>query len=413
MLGWEFPPFFAGGVGIVCNELCGALNQLGTDITFIMPSGPSDIYDNISVVDSKKPKFKIIVANNTRIGQSVKVRKIDSPLTAYAGFDEYAKTYEKILKRSQQGKKPLYGKNLLEEVNRFAKQVQLIVQDEDYDVIHAQDWVTYPAAIALKKLTGKPLVVHVHITEFDKSGGVHADSRIYKIEKEGMDYADKVIVVSNKIKDRCIKQYFIDPNKISVVHNAATPMGETSYRNKISSKDKIVLFAGRITLQKGPDYFVEAAKKVLEKRKDVKFVMAGTGDMLPKMIEMAADLGIANNFIFTGFYTRQEADILFDMADVCVMPSISEPFGVIPFEAQMKNTPTIISKQTGISEILKHTLTVDFWDTDDIANKILALLQYSALHKEIQDKGYLEAKSATWTIPASKCLNIYQELIHI
>jgi glycosyltransferase involved in cell wall biosynthesis len=181
---------------------------------------------------------------------------------------------------------------------------------------------------------------------------------------------------------------------------------------KISVDDKIVLFAGRVTLQKGPDYFIEAAKKVLEHRPNTKFVLAGTGDMLPRMIEKVASMGMAGSFIFTGFYTRDDAERLFSMADVYVMPSVSEPFGLIPYEAQMKKTPTVISKQTGISEVLQHTLKVDFWDTDSMANKILALLQYSSLHHELTERGYLESKSSVWTIPASKCLNIYNELIH-
>jgi len=412
MLGWEFPPFFAGGAGIVCNELTKALNQIGTDVTFIMPSGPDNIYDNLSILEAGKPQFKIIVANNTKIGNMVKVRQVKSLLSAYQSFEEYDKAYKKILQKGKGGVKPLYGQNLLEEVERFAEQVLLLAEFEEFDVIHAQDWVTYLAAIKLKEKFHKPMVVHVHITEFDKSGGLHADPRIYAIEKQGMDFADRVITVSNRVRDRCIHNYFVEPSKIRVVHNAAIPMNESVNQNGINSTDKIVLFAGRVTLQKGPEYFVDAAKKVLEHRKDVKFIMAGTGDMLPRMIEKAANMGIAGNFIFTGFYTRDEADKLFSMADVYVMPSVSEPFGIIPYEAQAHGTPTIVSKQTGISEVLAHTLKIDFWDTNAMASKILALLQYSSLHHEIKNQGYLEAKNAVWTIPASKCLNIYNEVIN-
>lgn len=412
MLGWELPPYFAGGAGIVCNQLLEALHQLGTDVTFIMPSGPEDVYQKMSKDEPGKPKLKIMVADNTILGGSVKIKRINSLLTAYASSDDYQKNYNKIMSRIQGKIKPLYGKNLLEEVQRFAEQVELLVDEEDFDVIHAQDWVTYPAAIALKKKFNKPMVIHVHITEFDKSGGLHADPRIYAIEKQGMDFADKIITVSNKVKEQCINRYFANPNKIVVVHNAAIPMNNESNHPKVFPEDKIVLFAGRVTLQKGPDYFIDAAKKVLEKRPNTKFIMAGTGDMLPRMIEKAAAMGMANNFIFTGFYTREEAEKLFGMADVYVMPSVSEPFGLIPYEAQNMRVPTVISKQTGISEVLMHTLKVDFWDTDEMAHKILALLQYDALHSSIRDQGYLEAKSTLWTIPASKCLNIYRELVH-
>lgn len=411
MLGWEFPPYFAGGAGVVCDELARALNQLGTDVTFIMPTGPEEIFSNISILEPGKPKLKIIVADNTKIGKSVQVKKIYSPLAAYQSFEDYEKTYNKIMERTKGNLKELYGKDLLEEVHRFAEQVLLIAQFEEFDVIHAQDWVTFPAAIALKNATGKPMVVHIHITEFDKSGGLHADPRIYAIEKQGMYEADKIIAISNKIRDRCIHNYFQDPSKIAVVHNAATSMNEKIAHPKLNPNEKIVLFAGRVTLQKGPDYFIEAARKVLDHRQDVKFIMAGTGDMLPKMIEKAAAMGMADKFIFTGFYTKEDAEKLFSMADVYVMPSVSEPFGLIPYEAQAKGTPTVISKQTGISEVLQCTLKVDFWDTEEMANKILSLLTYSTLHKHIQNTGYLEAKSAVWTIPASKCLNIYEELI--
>jgi glycogen synthase len=224
MLGWEFPPFFAGGAGIVCNELARALVQVGADVTFIMPSGPEEIYDKASILEPGKPQLKIIVADNTKLGKGIKIRKINSLLTAYGSESDYEKSYNKIMQKQQAGIKPLYGKNLLEEVYRFAEQVAIIAQEEEFDVIHAQDWVTYLAAIKLKRITGKPMVVHVHITEFDKSGGLHADSRIYDIEKQGMDEADKIIAISNFVKERCVRQYFQDPNKIVIVHNAAVPM---------------------------------------------------------------------------------------------------------------------------------------------------------------------------------------------
>ncbi|MGV8168578.1 MAG: glycosyltransferase family 4 protein [Candidatus Nanoarchaeia archaeon] len=415
MLGWEFPPFFAGGAGIVCGALSEALVKKGVDITFVMPSGPEEICAGLdSKISTQQAKFKMLIANNKYKNVTVKIRKISSLLHAYATSESYEKAYNKLA--ASEGEKnsgQVYGKNLKQEAYRFAEQVKLLAQEEYFDIIHAHDWVTFPAAIALKKMTGKPLVIHVHITEFDKSGGLHADPEIYKIEKEGMDAADRIIPVSNKIRDTMIEKYFINPDKIKVVHNAATPMDEAmTYDSVIKKTDKVVLFAGRITLQKGPDYFMEAAKKVLDKAPNTTFIMAGSGDMLNKMIDKAARMGMANKFIFTGFFNREQAEKLFSMADVFVMPSVSEPFGLVPYEAQVKRTPTIISKQSGISEVLYHTLKVDFWDVDQIANKILALLSYPSLHETITNQGYHEAKSAVWDIPAAKCLNIYEEVVN-
>ncbi len=412
MLGWEFPPFFAGGAGIVCGELSKALTEKGTQILFVMPSGPEN------TAPAEKKNLKLIITNNKykNIKIPIKIKKINSLLHAYATKESYSTAYNQItigLKNSHKPSKNIYGPNLKEEVYRFAEQVKLLAEEEDFDIIHAHDWVTFPAAIELSKLTKKPLIIHVHITEFDKTGSHHADPEIYEIERQGMVHADKIITVSNKIKDTCIQKYYADPTKIIVVHNAAPTMSETeaTINKKLKENDKIVLFAGRITLQKGPDYFIDAAKKVLEKAPNTLFIMAGSGDMLPKMIEKAAKLGISKKFIFTGFYTRQQAEQLFEMADVFVMPSVSEPFGLVPYEAQIKKTPTIISKQSGIGEILYHTLKVDFWDVHQLANKILAVLHYKQLHHELKEKGYHEAKSSTWDVPATKCLNIYENVL--
>lgn len=409
MLGWEFPPFFAGGAGIVCGELSKALANKGAEILFVMPSGP----ENTS--SAEKNNLKIIVTNNKYKNVKIKIKKIDSLLHAYATPKSYNERYTQILQGPKSNhKKGLYGPNLKEEVYRFAEQVKLIAEEEKFDVIHAHDWVTFPAATILKKITGKPLVVHIHITEFDKTGSHHADPEIYKIEQEGMKNADAIITVSQKIKETCINKYDIDHSKIIIVHNAAPSMKDTpsTINKKLKENDKIVLFAGRITLQKGPDYFIEAAKKVLEKAPNTLFIMAGSGDMLPQMIEKTARMGISNKFVFTGFYTREQADKLFEMADVFVMPSVSEPFGLVPYEAQIKKTPTIISKQSGIGEILFHTLKVNFWDVNQLANKILAVLNYKQLHTELKEKGYFEAKSSTWEGPATKCLNIYHDVIN-
>lgn len=405
MLGWEFPPFFAGGAGIVCGELTKALNEENKHVTFIMPRGPEE---QLSIANSKSNLFKIKAAFPS-IEKSTTFKTVKTIIKPYMGFEEYHEKYTSLQKTNEHLP---YGKNLAEEVYRFADEIYNVAKDIDFDIIHAHDWTTFLAGVKLKEKTGKPLVIHVHITEFDKTGGANANPKVYEIESLGITKADRIIAVSNKVKERLVKSYRANKDVVRVVHNAATPMNKTIYDGKYLKGDKkMVLFAGRVTMQKGPEYFVEAAKKALEYRKDIIFVVAGTGDMLPSMIKKVEDYGLKQYFHFHGFYTRQEAEEIFSMADVFIMPSISEPFGVVPFEAQIKKTPTIISKQSGISEILEHTLKVDFWDTKEMANKMLAILEYESLHKELQNKGYFEANTANWTKPARQCIKVYEELV--
>jgi glycosyltransferase involved in cell wall biosynthesis len=307
----------------------------------------------------------------------------------------------------------LYGENLVSEVYNFAEKAKIIAEEEDFDIIHAHDWTTFPAAEAASKIKNKPFIVHVHITEFDKSGGSGADPEIYKIEKQGMDSADKVIAVSEVVKKGLIKNYGIDPNKIEVVYNARIEMDdvETEDFHKFKDKDKLVLFAGRVTMQKGPEYFVEAARKVLQFYKNVIFIMAGTGDQLKDMIRRVSEAGLSDKFLFHGFYTRSDANKFFRLADVFVMPSVSEPFGLVPLEAMDKGTPTIISKQSGCSEILDNTLKVDFWDTDKMANQIVALLNHNSLNKTMSKEALKEVNKLTWDKPVKRCVEIYKEML--
>jgi glycosyltransferase involved in cell wall biosynthesis len=400
MLGWEFPPYFAGGVGTVCYELTKALAARNVPITYIMPHGPDEV---------SSQHLKLLVASKEM--RSAKIRKVPALIEPYQSKEEYLHSFSKWggMKKG----KALYGKNLLEEMYRFAQAVVIMCEEEEFDVIHAHDWTTIPAALALKKRFHKPLVLHVHITEFDKTGGEHADPDVYRIEYDGFQKADKIIAVSNLVRQRLIRQYYVDPSKIEVVYNGVENPGACigMARERISEHDRLVLFLGRVTLQKGPDYFLEAARKVSMMMPDVKFVVAGTGDMLPRMIERAAEMGLGNRVIFPGFVTREEGDKLYRMADLFVMPSVSEPFGIVPLEAMRMGTPVIVSRQSGVSEVLHHALKVDFWDTDALANKIVATLTYGALHDTIRYHGTLEVQRFTWETPAQRCIDIYGELI--
>lgn len=396
MLGWEFPPHFAGGVGTVCYQITKGLVRQGVDITYVMPHGPAEA-DHV----------RMLVADQDV--DHVRSIRVGSALSAYVTKASYAHERARLgglMPASQD----LYGQDLLGEVRRFASAVMELAVNEEFDVIHAHDWTTLPAGLALKRATGKPLIAHAHICEFDKTGGEHADPEIYRIEREGFHCADLVIAVSGMLKQRLVERYGVPEGKIRVIHNAVEGHVEESTET-IRKEDRVVLFLGRVTLQKGPDYFLEAAAKVAGLMPDVKFVIAGTGDMLPRMIERAAELGIGNRVIFTGFVSRDEGDRLYRMADLFVMPSVSEPFGIVPLEAMRQGTPVIISRQSGVSEVVRHALKVDFWDVEDLANKIVAALSYSALHGMMRHYTKEEIRSFTWDVPSAKCRQAYEELV--
>lgn len=405
MLGWEFPPFFAGGVGTVCYELTRHLRQKGVEVTYVMPKGP---------VNASSKHVKLIVAEREMRRIGVTTHSISSVLTPYMAFNEQHTHQSSFSAGSLMSgnNQALYGKDLLNEIFLFAKAALELSRRESFDIIHAHDWTTIPAALAIKRETGKPFVLHAHITEFDKTGGEHADPSIYRIEHEGFHNADRIIAVSKFVKDRLVHKYFVDPAKISVVYNS---VGEgTSVVNEkkfVNEDERLVLFLGRVTLQKGPDYFLEAATKVAMIMPNVRFIIAGTGDMLTPMIEKAARLGLGNKVSFTGFVNREEGDRLYRMADLFVMPSVSEPFGIVPLEAIKQGTPVIVSRQSGVSEVLRNALKVDFWDTEDLANKIIATLTYHDLHSTLRHHSEMEVRGYTWDVPAQECINIYNEIL--
>lgn len=401
MFGWEFPPVMSGGLGTACYGLTKGLSKNNVHVTFVMPTGPNDIHH---------AHCNVIVADKIPL-DNVQFRSVPSLLVPYINSGGYDLRFKKLL---SQGGSPdhgkLYGHNLLQEVYRFGELAGIIADLEEHDIIHAHDWMTYPAGIKAKKTSKKPLVVHVHATEFDRTGFNGVNQAVYDIEREGMHAADRVITVSNYTKNIVTRHYGVSPEKIDVVHNAV----EFTHFPDILKKTaglKTVLFLGRITLQKGPDYFIEAAKKVLEKDQNVRFIIAGSGDMENRMIERAAELGIAKNVLFSGFLTGQDIDRVYRMADVYVLPSVSEPFGITPLEAMRNGTPVILSKTSGVSEVIQHCLLVDFWDVDEMASKILSVLHYPTLHAEIQEQGGNEVRKFNWEIPARKCIDVYNKVL--
>jgi glycosyltransferase involved in cell wall biosynthesis len=303
-----------------------------------------------------------------------------------------------------------YSGDMFSEIQRYAALASEIARHESFDIVHAHDWMTFPAGLAVAAIKGVPLVVHVHSTEFDRSG-LHIDQRIYDIERRGMHGAIKIIAVSHLTRNLITHHYGIDPSKVEVVYNAI----ETSTNHfdpeqyRIRKDEKIVLFLGRITMQKGPEYFLAAAKKVLEVMDNVKFVMAGSGDMIRRTIEMAATMGIGHKVLFTGFLRGGDVEKVFKMADLYVMPSVSEPFGIAPLEAMSHDVPVIISKQSGVSEVLSHALKVDFWDINEMANKIVAVLRHPPLASTLRQHGSFEVRRLSWVDAAKACVNVYEQ----
>lgn len=405
MFGWEFPPFSSGGLGTACYGLTKGLKNHNVDVTFVMPK---------KFKNMKAEHVKLVSSESARYSRVKKTITVNSPIVAYMTPEEYKE--DVILKIKNKGKKEkpsssIYGKNLFEEVLRYAQKAAYIAEKNPHDIIHSHDWMTYKAGIEAKKVSGKPFVIHVHATEFDRTGGNGVNQFVYDIEREGMHMADQIIAVSNFTKNKIVEHYGVDPNKINVVHNAVEFTDYKFDKNdfKIKEKDKVVLFLGRVTLQKGPDYFIEAAKKAAEIDPNIKFIVAGAGDMLGNTIEKAADLGIADKVLFTGFINPNEVDRLYKIADLYVMPSVSEPFGITPLEAMRNGTPVLISKQSGVSEVVDHCLKVDFWDTDAMVNKMIGVLKYEALSNTLKDHGSVEIKKFNWNEPAKKCIEIYRK----
>ncbi len=490
MLGWEFPPFIAGGLGTACYGLTKALDRLGHEVVFVLPKPVDRTHashirllspEAIRGLHWTPPKGPSASGTTNGTGGAgglpsatnasggleaehytmpgfahASFRGIPSPITSpyrsfqsagagaggmfgisgvgaggggehpdfpgmpgFAPHDAHAIAVAMGAESSAArgswggggGSGSGYDGDMLTNAERYARLCVALSSHERFDCIHAHDWMTFPAGIALSTVTGKPLIIHVHSTEFDRSGE-NIDQRVYNIERRGMHAAARVVCVSNLTQSICIRRYGVDPAKTDVVYNGIdNEMVQPHPGEQIESKDRIVLFLGRITMQKGPEYFIRSAKRVLEKVPDVKFVVAGSGDMAVRMIEEAAALGIGHRVLFTGFLRGRDVDRVFRMADVYVMPSVSEPFGIAPLEAMRNDVPVIISKQSGVSEVLTHALKVDFWDIDEMANKIVAVLRHPPLGQTLREHGSFELRKLTWDGAAQKCVQAYGKAI--
>jgi len=414
MYGWEFPPHILGGLGTASYGLTkGLTEQSDMDITFVVPRVYGDEEtSHITLVGADRTP--IVYYDHSAGYLSTRLHN-DHEVVHYQACREHI--YDDFRYRHPNDLGCLefsggYPDNLLEEINNYSIIAGVIARTVPCDIIHSHDWLTYPAGIHTKMVTGRPLVVHVHATDFDRSRG-NVNPQVYAIEKQGMDYADAIVCVSNLTRRTVIDKYAQKPDKVFTVHNAVEPLNADllTIPNKQHTGDSVITFLGRITMQKGPEYFVEAAHKVLQHTEKIRFVMAGGGDMEDKMIGLVARKRIADRFHFTGFLRGREVYEMLRSSDVYVMPSVSEPFGISPLEAMQCGVPCIISKQSGCAEILNYAIKTDYWDVDAMADAMYSLVSYPALHEYLKLRGLEEVNGIVWSKVANRLRAIYDRLV--
>ena len=413
MFGWEFPPHILGGLGTASYGLPKGMWECGDmDITFVIPK---------PFGDEDKSFARIIGASQVPVAwRDVKWDYVQSRIGNVMDPELYFRLRDHIyadfnyMRTNDLGCIEFSGKypdNLLEEINNYSIMAGVVARTIDFDIIHSHDWLTYPAGIHAKQVTGKPLVIHVHATDYDRSRG-NVNPTVFNIERDGMLHADHLITVSELTRRTVIDKYGIDPAKVTTVHNAVVPLSEELLNVQVEKpKDKIVTFLGRITMQKGPEYFVEAAARVLRLTPNVRFVMAGSGDMMDKMITLAAERGIADRFHFPGFQKGKQVYEMLKASDVYIMPSVSEPFGISPLEAMQMGVPSIISKQSGCAEILDNVIKTDYWDIDAMADAIYSIITYPAMYNQLREDGLKEVNQITWDKAGAKVIKIYKDIL--
>lgn len=393
--GWDFPPYTTGGLGFACHGLSHELTNQGIEVIFVLPRS-----------QPVTGKHRFVFAD---VEHYARVRYVDSLLQPYQASSSRLDVYDET------GRRRLYSRSILEEVHHYAHKAAAIAEEEEFELIHAHDWTAYLAGIAAKTVSGKPLILHVHATSFDQAAGDNVDPEVYKIEQEAFAAADCIVAISQYVKNMIVTKHQADPAKITVVHNGSDTDEPVRYEPTLQELKargtKIVLYHGRITVQKGVDYFVQAAKRVLEREPNVVFVISGKGDMEGQIMQQVGAMGLSSHFIFAGALWYEERDQMYQSADLVVMPSVSEPFGLVPLEAIRHGTPAVISKQSGVSEVMAHVLKVDFWDIDDMANKIIAGLRYPVMHQQLVSYGKQELLGLTWAKAADKVRSIYQRLL--
>lgn len=394
--GWDYPPMRNGGLGVACHGLTEELIEAGVEVIFVLPREQPTIGKNSFRFANLLPGV-------------AKVFHIHSPIGPYNQSSSFIEMF------LPGGKRVRFSRSVIEEVYQYAEAAKHIAETEEFDLIHAHDWTAYLAGMVAKKVSLRPLILHVHATSFDQAGGGNVDPEIYKLEREAFHTADSVVAISNYTRDLVVDKYGVDPEKVTVVHNGIKPQQPAQLSPALAELKaqgkKIVFYNGRITIQKGVDYFVRAARRVVDTDPNVVFVISGWGDMEHQIMHLVGQLGLSQHVIFAGALWEEERDRMYQSADLLVMPSVSEPFGLVPLEAIQHGTPALISKQSGVSEVLTHVLKVDFWDIDEMANKILAALRYGTMNRQLVQEGQRELLRLTWKRAAEKVVSLYHKLI--
>lgn len=394
---WDYPPVRNGGLGVACYGLTRELIEQGVEVILVLPK---------SQPTSGPPRF--IFAD---MEHNVRVYEVPSTIAPYQGSQTIRTVFDAT------GRVVVSQHTMLEAIHRYASRAAAIARQEEFDVIHAHDWTSYLAGVAAKRVSGKPLVLHVHATAFDQAASDNIDPAMYDIEQTGFAYADQIVTVSHFTKNIVTTKYQTDPGRVVVVHNGCDthepPRHEPTLQELKAQGKRIVLYHGRITIQKGVDYFVHAARRVVDEDPNVVFVISGWGDMTNQIIEQVGQLGLSQQVLFAGALWEEERDRMYQSVDLVVMPSVSEPFGLVPLEAMQHGTPSLISKQSGVSEVMKHVLKVDFWDVEEMANKILATLRYGAMQQQLVVEGRQELDKFSWREAAAKIYQLYRSLVQL
>jgi glycosyltransferase involved in cell wall biosynthesis len=430
MLGWEFPPFISGGLGTACHGLTRAMTRLGAEVLFVLPRADAGPIPSGTLLPRRASG-----AAQGRLELVAVPASITSPYGASMATADLARRATEAALATQVPALPMleeghlkvigagsgggYEGDLLGRITDYATRCMNMTKDEQFDLVHAHDWVTFPAGQAIAARTGRPLIVHVHSTEFDRSGEV-VNQAVYDIERQGMHAAAAVIAVSNLTKRIIVERYGVPPEKVHVVHNGIEPLragalagsaglsGHAASGN--GSPEKTVLFLGRLTMQKGPSFFVDAAARILRRQGGVRFIIAGWGDLAPQVIHQVAAMGLGTKIRFTGFLRGREVEQAYRLADVYVMPSVSEPFGLTALEAVQFGVPVILSKNSGAAEVLHAgAMKCDFWDVDKMASQILSLLASPELGQSMCRAAAGEIRRLTWGAAARKCVEVYEE----
>jgi len=403
MFGWEFPPFQAGGLATATLGLVKGLLNQGLDVTLVVPFPTAG-------AETALPSLRVVSAADLPV--TLRTHRIASPLAPYAGAEEYQVLGERA--RAAAPGSP-YGRNLFEEVERYAEAAAEIARTEPHDLIDTHDWITFAAGIRARAISGKPLVAHIHATEFDRVGE-HGHPEIERREREGLHAADRIIANSHALRRQVIERFGVAAGKVDVVHWGvdAPPPAEQLPEVEVARNRPTVLFLGRVTRQKGPDYFVEVAARVIQFVPDAQFIVAGTGDLLPRMIERSVELGLAGAMHFAGPLSGPDVDRAFRAADVCVMPSVSEPFGLVALESLRNGTPVIVPRTSGVAEVLSHAFKSDFWDVDRMADQVVALLRHPELWQEMHERSRAEIGEPRFGLdqPARRTASSYRTTLH-